>query len=360
MAADGATGPTVTSDGAGTSDAAEHLRSYVRHASMPLLLMELPGGSTVEVSDSFVEFFGTDRAACLAGPVVEYTNEPDRVRLALALVGDGVIDGYSRRASTTRPGGKVVEFGLRVHAGSQDGPRTLAVATVLPDDLRTGDGATIEGADLEGCVLGTVDSEGVIQRLGSDGAELLPLPADQMVGRNLLEALHPGDAGGVLLLAATSVGRSAGVTGRVRVQPGDGSWIFGQLALHPLVGQPTGFAFALSASSSPTAHLRTDGPDPREIETMALRNDRHLWAAAAATWLPGLPTVAQLPALGLLTDREHEIVVRLAGGQRVSTIARELFLSPSTVRNHLTGVYRKFGVASQTELIELIERVRRP
>ena len=35
-------------------------------------------------------------------------------------------------------------------------------------------------------------------------------------------------------------------------------------------------------------------------------------------------------------------------------IAQELFLSQSTVRNHLTSVYRKLGVRSQQELLSVL------
>ncbi|MDT7544671.1 MAG: hypothetical protein QOE99_781, partial [Actinomycetota bacterium] len=64
-----------------------------------------------------------------------------------------------------------------------------------------------------------------------------------------------------------------------------------------------------------------------------------------------MPTSMDLPELHQLTTREYEIVVRLSSGERIPTIARGLFLSESTVRNHLTSVYRKLGVRSQIELM---------
>jgi DNA-binding NarL/FixJ family response regulator len=57
-----------------------------------------------------------------------------------------------------------------------------------------------------------------------------------------------------------------------------------------------------------------------------------------------------------LTHREQEIVRLLCTGQRVPTIARSLYLSPHTVRNHLKAVFRKVGVRSQIELLELLNR----
>jgi DNA-binding NarL/FixJ family response regulator len=58
--------------------------------------------------------------------------------------------------------------------------------------------------------------------------------------------------------------------------------------------------------------------------------------------------------MGQLTSRQWEILNRLLRGERVPTIANALFISPSTVRNHLSAIFEKFGVHSQAELIERI------
>jgi DNA-binding CsgD family transcriptional regulator len=55
-----------------------------------------------------------------------------------------------------------------------------------------------------------------------------------------------------------------------------------------------------------------------------------------------------------LSTRELEIVTGLLAGERVAMTAKRMFLSPSTVRNHLTSVYRKLGVGSQQELLALL------
>jgi DNA-binding NarL/FixJ family response regulator len=63
-----------------------------------------------------------------------------------------------------------------------------------------------------------------------------------------------------------------------------------------------------------------------------------------------------VPAVSLslrgLTSRECEIVTRLLDGDRVPAIAVKLFLSQSTVRNHLASVFTKMGVASQQQLLD--------
>ena len=56
--------------------------------------------------------------------------------------------------------------------------------------------------------------------------------------------------------------------------------------------------------------------------------------------------------LARLSEREQLVVRRVLAGYRVPTIAAELFLSQSTVRNHLSSSFRKLGIHSQAELLE--------
>ena len=55
------------------------------------------------------------------------------------------------------------------------------------------------------------------------------------------------------------------------------------------------------------------------------------------------------------TDREEEVLALLAANYRVKSIATELGISPSTVRNHLKAIFRKAGVGSQAELVERLK-----
>jgi DNA-binding NarL/FixJ family response regulator len=52
-----------------------------------------------------------------------------------------------------------------------------------------------------------------------------------------------------------------------------------------------------------------------------------------------------------LTEREREILVLLAQGQRNAAIAGALYLSPKTVANHLSNIFSKLQVASRAEAI---------
>ena len=64
--------------------------------------------------------------------------------------------------------------------------------------------------------------------------------------------------------------------------------------------------------------------------------------------------------LAELSEREREVLAHLMDGSRVPTIAKQLFISPNTVRNHLKAIYRKVGVSSQNSLIEMVKGLARP
>lgn len=63
------------------------------------------------------------------------------------------------------------------------------------------------------------------------------------------------------------------------------------------------------------------------------------------------PTSAPANAFPDLTEREREILTHVAQGRRNSEIARDLFITPKTVTNHITNILAKLQVADRTEAI---------
>jgi two-component system response regulator NreC len=62
------------------------------------------------------------------------------------------------------------------------------------------------------------------------------------------------------------------------------------------------------------------------------------------TQLPG-----QLPA-GMLTDRERQILILLAGGKKINEIAVSLDISPKTAETHRTHLMKKLNLGNIAEL----------
>jgi DNA-binding NarL/FixJ family response regulator len=54
------------------------------------------------------------------------------------------------------------------------------------------------------------------------------------------------------------------------------------------------------------------------------------------------------------------VLSRLLDGERVPAIAASLYVSQSTVRNHLSSIYAKLGVHSQVDLVRLIRHGTKP
>jgi DNA-binding NarL/FixJ family response regulator len=48
--------------------------------------------------------------------------------------------------------------------------------------------------------------------------------------------------------------------------------------------------------------------------------------------------------LDVLTDREREVLARMAEGRTNQAIARDLFMSPKTVENHVHQIFQKLGL----------------
>jgi DNA-binding NarL/FixJ family response regulator len=56
-----------------------------------------------------------------------------------------------------------------------------------------------------------------------------------------------------------------------------------------------------------------------------------------------------------LTQRETEVLVLLAKGRNRAYISEDLVVSDETAKTHIKRIYRKLGVHSQQEMIDLIE-----
>lgn len=67
----------------------------------------------------------------------------------------------------------------------------------------------------------------------------------------------------------------------------------------------------------------------------------------------GTPAAGAIPDFAL-SDRESEIVPLIVEGLSNDDIASRLFISPHTVKNHVTSIFRKAGVTNRFELLKRI------
>ena len=55
-----------------------------------------------------------------------------------------------------------------------------------------------------------------------------------------------------------------------------------------------------------------------------------------------------------LTQREKDVLQLLAQGKSRSDIAKELIVTPNTIKTHIRNLYSKLGVHSSEELLKMI------
>lgn len=128
-----------------------------------------------------------------------------------------------------------------------------------------------------------------------------------------------------------------------------------------LCPEPNGFGPVERALADTLArHSLLSSDRKRELDTQIQSLVRGLEAIGREVEALGIgirESVGAIPpeltaALRTLSPREREVLHGLQAGQRVTTLARGLFISAHTVRNHLKSIFRKLGVRSQVELLE--------
>jgi two-component system invasion response regulator UvrY len=82
------------------------------------------------------------------------------------------------------------------------------------------------------------------------------------------------------------------------------------------------------------------------------KGGRYVSAALAEKLASGLtPDRARAPHEAL-SDREYRVLWLLASGKPISQIAKEMFLSPSTISTYRTRILRKLGLANNAQLVQ--------
>ena len=137
----------------------------------------------------------------------------------------------------------------------------------------------------------------------------------------------------------------------MRVRHADTSWLLCRARLAPLADPPC-FAFTLRRLTE-----SADGSDhrARDLELLLARISHEVLSAGLTIPSPRFPTLTERPDLARLSSREWEVLLQLAEGARVPSIAAEMSLQASTVRNHLSSIFTKLGVRSQAELMVLLK-----
>ena len=78
---------------------------------------------------------------------------------------------------------------------------------------------------------------------------------------------------------------------------------------------------------------------------------RYLSDALAETLVEGMPLPVETPPHAALSERELDVLCRLAKAERVSEIAADLGISAKTVHTYRTRILQKLGVRTNVDLV---------
>jgi PAS domain S-box-containing protein len=339
-------------------DARIRWQEVIERSQIALLLIQVTTRRIIAMSTAAETLVGS------ADSIYGLTSDREQTRKRLDLLDHGIIDGYQFHADLIDRNGATFSADFDVQRVGDPAAHDLAIVVVSPSDrARSADRAaamaamrgTFSQAELDVPILvGTIDRDWRIARLSNDVTELLGLDATTLIGMPFTSWVHPDDLGNLLIAIGRAFEDGESITVVVRVRHADGTWMPFTAIIIPLAGRaPPEFAFIARLNRDPADHAGHDTAADRlaALEHRLWRIALELRAAGIVQQVRHMPDLSGLPRINELSARQLEVLTRLLDGERVPDIASEMFISPSTVRNHLAAIYRKVGVHSQAELL---------
>ncbi|HLX89524.1 MAG TPA: helix-turn-helix transcriptional regulator [Acidimicrobiales bacterium] len=333
-------------------------------------MIGLGSGTSFDPAQVGVGLVDTDTAEVIAGnaayarvlerspdavagvPVEAFLDPADAVvsRTVLTAMRDGLVDFLQGETKVHLPSGPATVYSWSSAVGAGP-PRNAVIVGALP--LECGGQGGPPPVDVDRIILGTLDDEWSFENVAVRSAGLLggsPVGHERTCFR---EMVHPADHGTLAEAFDASAGDEL-ATRQLRIRAHHSGWLNAQVTVSRMRGQASGLHAAVlcfDASSEPTnpAVERMNG-----LEERLWRIAMEVSAAGVLPPMAGLPTALGMANAGPLSSRQLDILARLAAGERAPAIAKAMHLSQSTVRNHLSALFRKFAVHSQAELLELL------
>jgi DNA-binding NarL/FixJ family response regulator len=91
----------------------------------------------------------------------------------------------------------------------------------------------------------------------------------------------------------------------------------------------------------------------KDADAMEVVNAVHSVGMGMTLFQPKAEQPEPLP----LTDREREVLALIAAGSTNREIAGRLYLSPHTVKEHTSALYRKLGARNRAEAVQRAQRI---
>jgi DNA-binding CsgD family transcriptional regulator len=320
---------------------------------IPLFLVELKDFTVTQATPSFFENTGLSPSNVLNHPVYEILSPEDQLssHLALQALSEGLIDFYSSHRRLIRPDGQAViaKFWNRA---IQFGDSLYSLAQMsISSEPRDSPLVEYLGYSPPKVAVGTTDADGIITAVSNNVVDVVGRAAEALIGRPLLS----NDEHKRLIKQINELKDTGTMTMSLPVHLTD---------LSPR-GQSVRCIVTCLAESTSRCFLLLSEPDPATAAKFdrAAQLEHRLWRIASEVQASGIfdslgafPDPERFPQMNSLSTRQWEVLSRLLRGERVPAIAKALFVSPSTVRNNLSEIFRLFDVHSQSELLTLLTR----
>jgi PAS domain S-box-containing protein len=333
-------------------DEGSNLRTLVRESALPIWLLSLETRGIVEVSNAVTTLFGGRRDELLQRDATDFVVDQAMARSRLGLMATGELDSYRVQGQTFRRlDGTQFDVDSSLSAYTDETSQRLAVGVLLP--VTEPPPPISGGPDTPATVaLGTVDEDWRIDTISAGVEQLLGYAAADLVGQPISTLVEAADWPSLFITIGHGLQGPGGATTLLLLRGADGQSRCCRALVARLAGPGAPrFAFSFTLVVQPVLNVADRA---WALEGHIRRIAREVAASGALAGLTANPTTPTVPAMAGLSTRELDIVAGLLAGERVPMIAERMFLSQSTVRNHLTSVYRKLGVRSQQQLIRLL------
>ncbi len=313
----------------------------------PALVLEVPSERIVAASPAATQLLDPGGGMIVGHLLEAFT--ADSPILGHDLFAGGRLNGFETSRLLRRSDGADVKVRMWIRSFGQQPSSDFVVVVIVAEESTDATAADVGWRDAP-AVFGTADAGLLIERISNDAEQLFNVPVAALLRGSFLMLIAQDDVPRCLRALSEASANQAGITLHldIRARPTE-TVLRCEVVILPLQPSPScAFVFLpIPEGDGPDAHVSV------ELSAILLRLGRGAELARLARGVFRGVTENSLPGLSLLTTRELEVVSFLLDGDRPPAIAAKLFVTQSTVRNHLAAVFAKLNVSSQQELVNL-------
>jgi PAS domain S-box-containing protein len=332
----------------------------------PLAVVDLAAERIVAANAEAAELFNASPSELVGRSLLEVIvpEGRDDAKRAQELLRSGQIDGFQAHRIYNSVHGPAFEADVWVRKLAIPDVESVALVVIVPDGMHQGDySSTAVTRHHVRTLIAVTDHDWSIRHASAEAKSVLGVSPRDIIGTPFPALVHPDDMPSVLFAITDAITSKRTAVLKARLGTSNRRW------------RDTTYSVTALCDHSPprlcilaTLSLRRTQAAPGRSEAGRVARteqlEQTLWriavevrAATSAPQVCDLLDDSTAEKMQQLSSRQWEIVSRLSRGEPPSKIAANLYVSPSTVRNQLSAIYRKLGVHSQLELLALFRTV---